>query len=88
MVLDAEETVALYATYSNVTARPDRAAVLDEICQALSGAPDTPRQYWRKGWDYSAHPEPRPCGAAAARRSKSLQAILSNKRVRPHTLLR
>ncbi len=31
VVLDAEETVALYATYSNVTARPDRAAVLDEI---------------------------------------------------------
>lgn len=31
LVLDAEETVALYATYSNVTARPDSAAVLDEI---------------------------------------------------------
>jgi hypothetical protein len=58
------------------------------ICQTLSGAPDTPRQDWRNGWDYSAHPEPRPCGAAAARRSKSLPAIVSNQPVRPHTLLR
>ena len=31
LVLDADQTVALYATYSNVTARPDRADVLAEI---------------------------------------------------------
>ena len=31
LVLDANRTVALYATYSNVTARPDREAVLAEI---------------------------------------------------------
>ncbi len=31
LVLDAEQTVALYATYSNVNARPDRKAVLAEI---------------------------------------------------------
>lgn len=29
--LDAEQTVALYGTYSNVNARPDRAAVLTEL---------------------------------------------------------
>jgi len=31
LILDAEKTVALYATYSNVTARPDRTAVLAEL---------------------------------------------------------
>lgn len=31
LVLDAEQTVALYATYSNVIARPDCAAVLAEL---------------------------------------------------------
>ena len=31
LVLDADQTVALYATYSNVTARLDRDAVLAEI---------------------------------------------------------
>jgi len=31
LVLDAAETVALYATYSNVTIRPDRDAVLAEL---------------------------------------------------------
>ena len=31
LVLDADQTVALYATYSNVTARSDRDAVLAEI---------------------------------------------------------
>jgi SAM-dependent methyltransferase len=31
LVLDANQTVALYATYSNVSVRPDRAAVLTEI---------------------------------------------------------
>ena len=31
LVLDADQTVALYATYSNVTARLDREAVLAEI---------------------------------------------------------
>ncbi|MGD9920908.1 MAG: hypothetical protein AB7V13_05615 [Pseudorhodoplanes sp.] len=30
-VLDAEQTVALYATYSNVNAHPDRAAVLAKL---------------------------------------------------------
>jgi hypothetical protein len=29
--LDAEETVALYATFSNIIIRPDREAVLDEL---------------------------------------------------------
>ena len=31
LVLDAEQTVALYATYSNVNIRPDREAVLTEV---------------------------------------------------------
>ena len=31
LVLDADQTVALYATYSNVNARPDREAVLAEL---------------------------------------------------------
>jgi hypothetical protein len=31
LALDAEQTVALYATYSNVIARSDRAAVLAEL---------------------------------------------------------
>lgn len=31
MTLDAEQTVALYSTYSSVMARPDSAAVLDDI---------------------------------------------------------
>lgn len=31
LILDAEQTVALYATYSNVTAHPDRDHVLTEI---------------------------------------------------------
>jgi SAM-dependent methyltransferase len=31
LVLDADQTVALYATYSNVSARPDRETVLAEI---------------------------------------------------------
>ncbi len=31
LVLDADQTVALYATYSNVNARPDRAAILTEL---------------------------------------------------------
>jgi trans-aconitate methyltransferase len=31
LVLDADETVALYATYSNINARPDRGAVLAEV---------------------------------------------------------
>lgn len=31
LVLDADQTMALYATYSNVNARPDREAVLTEI---------------------------------------------------------
>ena len=31
LVLDADETVALYATYSNINARPDRGAVLAEL---------------------------------------------------------
>ena len=31
LVLDAQQTVALYATYSNVNARSDRKAVLDEL---------------------------------------------------------
>jgi SAM-dependent methyltransferase len=31
LVLDADQTIALYATYSNVNARPDREAVLTEI---------------------------------------------------------
>src|SRR5262249_23188051 len=31
LTLDARQTAALYATYSNVIARPDRAAVLAEL---------------------------------------------------------
>jgi hypothetical protein len=31
LVLDADQTVALYATYSNVTARLDREVILAEI---------------------------------------------------------
>lgn len=31
IVLDADQTVALYATYSNIIARPDREAVLSEL---------------------------------------------------------
>jgi hypothetical protein len=31
LVLDADQTVALYATYSNVNARPDRVTVLAEL---------------------------------------------------------
>ncbi|MGH6956076.1 MAG: class I SAM-dependent methyltransferase [Caulobacteraceae bacterium] len=31
LVLDADETVALYATYSNIAVRPDRAEVLAEL---------------------------------------------------------
>jgi hypothetical protein len=31
LVLDADQTVALYATYSNVNARPDRETVLAEL---------------------------------------------------------
>lgn len=31
LVLDADQTVALYATYSNVSVRPDREAILAEI---------------------------------------------------------
>jgi hypothetical protein len=35
---------------------------------------------WRARQDYSAHPEPRPCGAAASPRSNLLPANLSNLR--------
>jgi hypothetical protein len=31
LVLDPDQTVALYGTYSNVTVRPDRDAVLAEV---------------------------------------------------------
>jgi hypothetical protein len=31
LVLDAEQTAALYATYSNINIRPDREAVLAEL---------------------------------------------------------
>jgi len=34
--------------------------------------------FWRRGRDYSRLPALRPCGAVAARRSKSLPAIWSN----------
>lgn len=33
LVLDADQTVALYATYSNVNIRPDREDVLGELCR-------------------------------------------------------
>ena len=31
LILDPEQTVALYATYSNISIRPDREAVLTEL---------------------------------------------------------
>jgi hypothetical protein len=33
LVLDADQTRALYATYSNINIRPDREAVLDEVAE-------------------------------------------------------
>lgn len=36
LILDADQTVGLYATYSNVIVRPDRAAVLAEIGRIAS----------------------------------------------------
>ena len=37
LVLDADQTVALYATFSNVIAHPDRAAVLSELGHIARG---------------------------------------------------
>jgi hypothetical protein len=33
LVLYTDQTIALYATYSNVNIRPDRQAVLAELCR-------------------------------------------------------
>jgi SAM-dependent methyltransferase len=37
LVLDADQTVSLYATYSNVNIRPDREAVLEELGRIARG---------------------------------------------------
>ena len=44
LVLDADQTVALYATYSNVTARLDREAVLAEIARRVRRSASLLRQ--------------------------------------------
>jgi hypothetical protein len=37
LVLDPDQTVALYATYSNINIRPDREAVLTELRRVVRG---------------------------------------------------